>query len=77
MSRNLIWRTRDGRDCQVRQMETDHIRNALSLIKRSIHSVYSPLPGGEMDVRMFGWRTRFIPVLTDELQRRQTLDDFI
>lgn len=52
-----IWRTADGRDIQVRQMESDHIKRSVIFILRSMQA---GVPR----------RTKFLIPLIDELNRR-------
>lgn len=52
-----IWRTADGRDYQLRQMETDHIKRSILFILRSMQA---GVPR----------RTKFLIPLIDELTRR-------
>lgn len=57
MAKTKIWRTADGRDYQLRQMETDHIKRSILFI---IRSRQAGVPK----------RTRYLIPLCDELIRR-------
>lgn len=59
--RTLIWYTADGRDYQVRQMETSHIKNCMRLIKRKTIALGRP------------WRTRYLARFAIELRHRGEL----
>ena len=52
-----IWYTADGRDLQVRQMDSEHIRNCLTMIE-------------ERWLAGRPWRTRYYATLRRELRRR-------
>lgn len=54
MSKTKIWYAKDGRDLQVRQMETTHIHHCIRLIEKAW-----PL-----------WRARYRIVFYRELKRR-------
>lgn len=66
-----IWYCADGRDIQIRQMETSHILNCLRMIERkmrvsSMLGLFAP-----------SWRQHFYKPLRAELQRRYERDLYL
>jgi hypothetical protein len=82
VTQDAVWKCRDGRRVPVREMETDHVGKALSMLRRKgfidpseFH--YWPPPSGEhardaweewvLSVRI----SRFVGIFESELERRQ------
>ena len=51
----LVWTTEDGREYQIKDMDTSHLKNTLNMLKRNgyvstrtvMHYVGGPLPTGD------------------------------
>lgn len=63
MAKTKIWYTKNGRDHQIRQMETGHIQNCLRMILRSTHITTHK-------GHIVRWRGRYLRPLRTELERR-------
>jgi len=65
MAKTKIWYTRDGRDVQVRQMETEHLERCIARIMRS------RILFERWGAPFFWWRPQYLKPLLAELERRR------
>ena len=63
----MKWRTQDGRELTLQEMETSHLRNSIAKIRRSIRI--------NKQVKLFGWLLDLLTHLVVELERRGRKDN--
>jgi hypothetical protein len=63
----MKWKTIDGREMELAEMETSHLRNSIARIRRSIR-----FSGTD---KVIGWRVSFLKPMVEELERRGSKDN--
>ena len=63
----MKWRTQDGRELTLQEMETSHLRNSIAKIRRSIRI--------NKQGKAVGWRLDLLKHLVVELERRGRKDN--
>jgi hypothetical protein len=64
----MKWKTYDGREMTLQEMETSHLRNSIAKIRRSIRT--HPFNG-----KLIGWRLKYLKAMVAEIERRGKKDN--